>query len=165
MGHCIDPLEVLHWTTPDTHLRCYSSVLKASIIISSLIANYWLTVNFTEIRQTSAVLNLKWIVGYMLHVHHIQFQFGENSDGIVALHMLEQLSQAPDGPVGVLAGDPLQQRFQRALAVLHGVDVSNPGGGEGAMRRQMFGVLYSLVLWIQQNHQLFQNVQVVQHRL
>ena len=88
----------------------------------------------------------------MLHLYHIQFKFGENSDGIVALHMSEQLSQVPHCPLGVPAGDPLKHGFQRALALLHGVGVSDPGGGEGAVRRQMFGGFNSMALWIQQHH-------------
>lgn len=77
----------------------------------------------------------------MLHVHLTRPEFGESSDGIVALHKSEHLSQVSYCPLRVPAGDPLQHGFQGALTVLHGVAVSNPGGGEGAMRGQMFGVL------------------------
>lgn len=100
-----------------------------------------------------------------LHRNNILLEFGENSDSIIAINMAEQLSQVPHGPVRVPAGEPLQHGFQGALTVLHRVGVSNPGGGEGAVRRQMFGVLDSMAFWIQQNHQLFQNIQVVQHFL
>lgn len=101
----------------------------------------------------------------MLHRHLFLSELGENSDGIVALHLPEQLGQVTYCPVRVPAGDPLQHCFQRALTVLHRVGVSDPGGGEGAVRRQMFGVLHAVGFWIQQNHQLFQNIQVVQHCL
>lgn len=70
----------------------------------------------------------------MLHVQLIRFEFGESSDGIVALHESEHLSQVFYCPLRVPAGDPLQHGFQGALAILHGVAVSNPGGGEGAVR-------------------------------
>ena len=71
-----------------------------------------------------------------------QLELGENGDCIMALHLTEQLGQVSHCPVRVAAGDPLQHGLQGALAVLHGVGVSDPGGGEGALRGQVLGVLH-----------------------
>lgn len=68
-------------------------------------------------------------------------------------------------PVGVPAGDALQHGLQGALAVPHRVGVSDPGGREVAEGGQVFAVLHSVVLWIQENHQLLQDVQFIQNRL
>lgn len=92
-------------------------------------------------------------------------QVSEHCDCIVPLHDLEHLGQVAYSPVRVAAGDALQHSLQGALAVLHGVGVSDPGGGEGAEGGKVFGVLHSVAFWVQQNHQVLQDVQSVQHCL
>ena len=68
------------------------------------------------------------------------------------------------GPVRVLGGESFQQGLQGALAVPHGVGVGGPGGGEGAVGRQVFGAFHPAALWVQQDDELIQDVQVVQNR-
>lgn len=92
-------------------------------------------------------------------------EFSKNDDGVVAIHLPEQVGQVTHGPVRVPAGDPLQDGFQGTFAVLHGVRVRDPGGGEGAVGGQVLGILYSLSVRIQQDHQVFQDIQIVQHGL
>lgn len=83
----------------------------------------------------------------------------------MALNGCKHFNQVAHRPVWVLAGDAVQHSFQGTLAVLHRVGVSSPGGGEGAEGGQMFGVFFPVAFGIQQNHQLLQNVQIIQHCL
>lgn len=99
------------------------------------------------------------------HIQLLYVQFSKNCNGIVSLHDSEHFSQVSHRPVGMPAGDDLQHGLQGALVVPHRVGVSDPGGGEGAEGGQVFGVLHSVDLWIQQNHQLLQDVQFIQHCL
>lgn len=81
------------------------------------------------------------------------------------LNGLKHFSQVSNSPVRMLAGDALQHGLQRAPAVLHGVGVSDPRRGEGAEGGQVFGVLHAAMVRVEQNHQVFQDVQFIQHRL
>lgn len=102
----------------------------------------------------------KWILHFLS-----QGEFSEHCHCIIAVHLLQQLGQVSYGPVRISGGDPLQHCFQGAPGRPQGVGVGDPCGWEGASGGQVGGVLHPWPLWVQQDHQLLQNIQVLQDYL